>query len=253
MSHMLRFRFLFVTLGALCCTAVLTAEPPPLLAKAITQLNAGLDDVALTQRTKVFADDGSVAEERLERYDPSLPDNQRWRLLEVDRRPATVDERQKWETKKNSRPRKKAIKPPIEYLDLDHAVLARETAHLAVFEVNFRPEAARLIAVDKLSVLISIEKESAAVSHIAATLREPLRVALGIVKITDIDLDVGFTPGDESSMPPAGEVRNGSTGRVVLSKFGSPMEFRWSDFKRVQSFRRAQESATRQPTPTPKK
>lgn len=242
MAPHLRFS-LFAALATTWLLTPLQAETPPLLAKAIAQLNSGFDDVALTQRTKVFADDGSVSEERLERYDPSLPDNQRWRLLEVDHRPPTPEERQKWETKKNSKPRKKVIKAPSDYLDLDHAILAKDTPATAQFEVNFRAEAARLIAVDKLAVLISVDKETATISHIAATLREPLRVALGLVKITDLDLDVGITSGDEESIPPPGEVRSGSTGRVLLSKFGSPMEFRWSDFKRVQSFRRAQEAA----------
>ena len=238
------FRFLILlALGFPWPGLTASAATPPLLAKAIEQLNSGFDDIALTQQTKVFAEDGSVAEERLERYDPSLPDHQRWRLLEVDHRAPTPEERQKWETKKNNKPRKKVVKSPAEYLDLDHALLLRETPASALFEVSFRPDAARLVAVEKLAVLISVDKESGAISHIAATLREPLRVALGLVKITDLDFDVGLTPGDEESTPPAGEVRSGSTGRVALSKFGSPMEFRWSDFKRVQSFRRTQEAA----------
>ena len=59
------------------------AGTPPLLAEAIQRWTAGKGDWAFTQETRTFLADGQVKEERIECYDPSLPDLQRWRLIEV--------------------------------------------------------------------------------------------------------------------------------------------------------------------------
>jgi hypothetical protein len=197
---------------------------------------AGEEDLAFTQQTRVFLDDGEVKAERIERYDPSLPDNKRWRLIEVDGEPATPAQRAKWEARKNGRPRKKLVKSPAEYLDLDHATLVDETPSSACFEIGLRPEASRLLAVEKIAVLLTIDKASASIVHIVATLREPISVLLGLARITDLDVDVHVEPADQSPAQKSGEVQSGSTARVMMYKFGNPTEYSWSDFKRVPSF-----------------
>jgi hypothetical protein len=214
----------------------LRAQTPPLLAKAFGQWAAGRDDLAFTQQTRFFLDDGKVKEERVERYDPSLPDSRRWRLIEVDGRPATDEQREKWEAAKNGKPRKKVVKSPAEYLDLDHATLMDETPGSARFEIGLRPEAARLLAVENITVIITVDKESASIARIAATLRQPISVLLGLARITNLDIDVRIEPADENSARQSGEVKTGSTARVTMSKLGTPMEYNWSDFKRVTSF-----------------
>ncbi|MCX6954166.1 MAG: hypothetical protein NTV51_18610, partial [Verrucomicrobia bacterium] len=182
-------------------------------------------------------DDGSVKEERTERYDPSLPDSRRWRLIEVNGWPATAQQREKWETAKNGKPRKKVVKTPNEYLDLEHATLLDETPTSARFEVGLRPEAARLLAVEKIAVRITVDKATGGLTRIAATLRQPIRVLLGLARITDLDIDVGIAPTDEDADGKSGDVKSGSTARVALSKLGSAMDYSWSDFRRVASYR----------------
>src|ERR1035437_7130394 len=118
----------------------LHAETPPLLAEAILQWAAGREDPAFTQQTRFFTDDGRVKAERVERYDPSLPDSVRWRLIEVDGQPATTEQREKRETSKNGKPTKKVVKSPSEYLDLEHATLVDETTQRARFKVGLRPD-----------------------------------------------------------------------------------------------------------------
>ena len=224
-----------------CCVApivIARAETPPLLAKAIQQWSEGAGDVAFTQRAKVFLDDGSVKEERLERFDPSLPDSQRWHLIEFNGKAPTDEERKKVEGRKNSKPRKKVEKSPVDFLDLDHATMARETPETVQFEVAVRPETSRLLDVEKIGILITVEKERGTIAHIIATLREPMRVLLGIANISNFELDVAIEPPDEKAVPPQknGEVSSDSTARVKMSKFGYPTEYRWSDFKRVMSY-----------------
>ena len=215
----------------------LRAGTPPLLATAFEQWATGREDLAFTQQTRFFFDDGKVKEERTERYDPSLPDRMRWRLIEVDGQPATAEQREKWEAKKNGKPRKKVAKAPAEYLDLEHAVTVEDSPKSARFEIGLRPEAARLLAVEKISVVITVDKESRSIAHIAASLRQPIRVLLGLARITDLDLDVGIEPTDEDSPDKSGDVQAGSTARVTMSKLGNAMDYNWSDFKRVASYR----------------
>ena len=224
------------SLSAWCAVA----EGPPLLAKAIAQWSEGREDLAFTQQTRFLNDDGTVKEVRIERYDPSLPDKQRWRLIEVDGLPATEAQREKWETVKNNKPRKKALRPPAEYLDLDHATLLDETATAARFDVGLRPDSARLLSVEKIAVVITVEKDKARIAHIEASLRQPIRVLMGLARITDLDIDVHIEPSKKIDSTDNGEVQSGSTARVLMSKLGSPVEYNWSDFKRVTSYRAAQ-------------
>lgn len=218
-------------------------EPPPLLAQALVHWEqGGREDLAFTQLTRVFHDDGRIKEERKERYDPSLPDQERWRLLTWNGRPATKEERAKWESKRNNRPRKKALKSPSEYLDVEKATLISEDEQKAQFELYFRPEIARLIAVNKVPVRVTIEKSSAAITRISGMLKEPMRIALGLARITDLDLDLRIETDGENPTTVPGDVEPGSSARVMLSKLGDPTEVIWSDFKRVKSYRKGNDS-----------
>jgi hypothetical protein len=214
----------------------LRAQTPPLLAKAFAEWTAGRNDLAFTQETKYLADDGTVKQERMERYDPSLPDSRRWMLVTVDGQPATDAQRKKWETKKNGKPRKNVVKSPSEYLDLEDAKPLDETDKNARFEISLRPEAARLLAVEKINVDVTVDKASGSIARVTAGLREPMRVLLGLARITDLAIDVRLEVPDAGSGQDAGEVQSGSTASITLSKLGTPMEYNWSDFKRVSSF-----------------
>jgi hypothetical protein len=228
--------FLLVLGGAF--SAGLHAQTPPLLAKAFEQWATGREDLAFTQQTRFFLDDGRVKEARVERYDPSLPDSRRWRLVEIDGRPATDEQREKWESRKNGKPRKLIVKPPAEYLDLEHATLLDDTPQSARFEIGLRPAAAHLLAVENIAVVITVDKESGHIARIAATLRQPISVLLGLARITDLDIDVRIEPADEDTAQKSSEVQTGSTARAAMSRLGFPMEYNWSDFKRVTSFGR---------------
>jgi hypothetical protein len=214
----------------------LRAEAQPLLVKALQRWSAGQGDLAFTQQTKIFLSDGAVKEERVERYDPSLPDSRRWRLVEINGQPATVEQRVKWETRKNGKPRRKVDESPSEYLDLDRAVLIGETSKNVRFKIPMRPEAERLLATDNIEVVITVDKQTGGVAAIGAALREPIRVLLGVARITDLDVDLRINPVDDASSIATDEVESGSKARVRMSKLGRPVEYDWSDFKRVSSF-----------------
>ena len=212
------------------------AETPRLLAKAVEYWAAGGEDLAFTQRTRFFADDGRVKEERVERYDPSLPDRNRWRLLTVDGRIATEGEKTKWEAKKNGKARKHVAKSPDEYLDLEHARQISDLPAHTRFEIGLRPAMLHLLAVENIVVYVDVDKTSGRIAHIVATLRQPIRVLLGLGRITGLELDVRMDAAEPLAEQASGEVQIGSSARIALSKLGLPMEYTWSDFRRVRSF-----------------
>src|SRR3978361_701895 len=98
--------FLFATLAVLAA-----AETPALLEEAVQKWNAGKEDLAFTQRVRTFSDDGKVKEERIERYDTSLPDERRWHLMEVNGKAPSDAQRERLESRKNRKARKETNKP----------------------------------------------------------------------------------------------------------------------------------------------
>jgi hypothetical protein len=192
--------------------------------------------MAFTQQTRRFLSNGQVKEERIERYDPSLPDNQRWRLIEVDGAPATEEQMMKLESAKNGRPRKKVNESPSKYLDLDHAVMIGETPTLARFRIPVLPEVHRLVSLDDIDIVITVDKPSGNVAGIGAALREPIRVLMGLARITDLDVDLRINPVAVGPTDTPDDVESGSTARVKISRLGTPVEYNWSDFKRVRPY-----------------
>jgi hypothetical protein len=229
-------RFLFIFCLLCAASRGLHAQTPALLSEAIQRWTAGQEEWAFTQQTRSFQADGEVKEERVERYDPSLPDDRRWRLVELNGQPATDEQRKKWESRKNSKPRTKVNESPSKYLNLEHAMLIGETPKDARFRVPLRPEAQRLLNVQDIEVVITVDKQSGSIDSVGAALREPIRVLLGLAQITDLDVDFRINPTDEGSPSEPDEVLPGSTARVMISKLGKPVEYNWTDFKRVTAY-----------------
>jgi hypothetical protein len=229
------FSLILIALGGFAAPAS-RAEAPALLLQAIQRCNFVQGDLAFTQQTRAFLSDGGVKEERRERYDPSLPDSQRWRLLEVNGLPATDEQRRLWETRKNSRPRRKVDESPSNFLDLASAALIGESARNARFRVPVRPETQRLLALENIDVVITVDKRTGNIAGIGAVLRQPIRVLLGVARITDLDVDLRINPVEGVSPDATDSVEPGSTARVKISKLGRPVEYNWTDFRRVPAF-----------------
>ncbi|WP_138223400.1 hypothetical protein [Nibricoccus aquaticus] len=219
--------------------SVVKASSPELLREAFKNWSEGKDDLSFVQRTRYLNDDGSLKEERVERYDPSLPDKQRWALLEVNGKRPTPAEIERIQDRRNKKPRKKANKALEEYFDLENAKVVETEKESVRYDVAVKPEAARLISVDKLSVGISIRKDTKTIDRITAGLSEPLRIALGVAKVTDLDLDLRFDADDdhaEKKTPAEAASEADGTARVVMSKLGNRAEYTWGEFKRVSRY-----------------
>lgn len=193
--------------------------------------------MAFTQQTRVYLTNGEVKEERIERYDPSLPDIHRWRLIEFSGHPATDDERKKWESRKNGRPKTKVDKAASDYLDLEGARLVSESPTKVRFKVAVRPNAQRLLAVDKVDLVITVDKQTGGIAAVGATLSEPIRALFGLVRITDLAVDLRLNSEEEVTPGKSDDLEAGSTARVTVSRLGKSVEYDWSEFERVEPYR----------------
>lgn len=215
--------------------AELRAEVPALLARAIERWNAGKGELAFTQETKRYRQDGELRDDRIERFDPSLPDSGRWTLVTVNGKPATDEQRARSEARKNARPRKKVTEAPAHYLDLDHAVLVSETRTVARFRVPLLASAQHIVDVAGVALVITVDKETGSIARVGAVLRQAVHTLFGLAEITDLDIDLHMDP-DSAPSDSRDEVLPGSSARVKLSELGHPVEYDWTDFKRVASY-----------------
>jgi hypothetical protein len=219
----------FCILSLLFLSAVARGAPEPtLLVDAVEKWLGERDHWAFTQRAIEYEDE--KPHERLERYDPSLPGERRWTLLAIDGRPPSADQRAAWAKKKFKKNRRKFDSPIGDLFDFKRARVVGETAKVARYEVPLRSDKSWLFPVDKVRVIVTVNKENRALEHLTADVREPFKVLLGLAKITGGGLDLSFY--DEDGTPGPDPTPTGSA-RVSVSKFGERAEFTWSDFKRV--------------------
>ena len=236
LTTLLKRSFQWLSGGVLLLScASLRAEASPLLTNALRRWLAGQHEMAFTERTKVLHEDGSLKEEWTERFDPSQPDAKRWRLIEKGGVPATHEQSVGWESKKNQRPRRKIEASPLEYFDTDHAVLVGDTPSMARYKVPMHPAMAHLVALQNIDVVVTVDKRSGSVAGVGAVLREPIAALLGIVRITDLDVDLHVNPDPGSATSGSEELEPGSTVRMTVSKLGNSVEYDWSDFTQVPS------------------
>ncbi len=216
----------------LLCTAALAAPVPPastaLLEEAVEMWLGERDHWAFTQRAVEY--ENNTPRERLERYDPSQTGDRRWTLLAIDGRPPTAEQHAAWAKKKFKKSRRKFDSPVGDLFDFKRAKVVGETPKAVRYEVPLRTDKSWLFPVDKVRVAVTINKDTRALEHLTADVREPFKVLLGLAKITGGGLDLSFDDDDGTPGPDAAPT---GTARVTVSKLGERAEFTWSDFKRV--------------------
>lgn len=233
-------------LVAAAFTPVRVGESAPLLEEAVEKWLGERDHWAFTQRAVEY--DDHRPRERLERYDPSKPGDARWTLLAIDGRPPTAEQHAAWARKKFKKNRRRFDSPIGDYFDFRDAKVIADTPKLIHFEVPLRRDKNWLFQTDKVKVVVSINKETRALEHLRATVREPLKVLLGLARITDGRLDLSFLSFDDDAQPGPETTQPKGSARVSVSKLGQRAEFTWSDFKRVAPAEASARTTDLQPT-----
>ena len=213
------------------------AETPALLDEAIRKWIADEDHWAYTQRQRV-RDRSKPVEEKVERYDPSQPEDQQWKLLEIAGRAPTPDEISTWQRRKGKEVKRRNEKPLAEYFDFDHATVAEETAGSIRYDVPLRKEAYRRVPLDKIQVSVTVNKTRHELVGLTAGLKDTFRMALGAAKVTGFGLDIHFQTVDGKYAPQPDVIKaNGSARVVFFFKLTGEAEMTWSDFKRVKPYK----------------
>jgi hypothetical protein len=221
---------------------------PSLLEQAVENWLGERDHWAFTQRAVEY--DGDKPRERLERYDPSRPGNERWTLLAINGQPPTAEQHAAWAKKKFRRKPRRIESPLGDLFDFQDAKLVTQTAKTVQYEVPLRRDKKWLFETDKVKVLVSVNKETRALEHLTANVREPVKVLLGFAKITDGKLDLSFLNFDDDANAGPESAQPTGTARITVSKMGERAEFTWSEFKRVSPVETATSTVTRNSNPT---
>ena len=202
-----------------------------LLERAVESWLGERDHWAFTQRAVEY--DGNKPRERLERYDPSKAGDARWTLLAIDGKFPTPEQRAAWAKKKFKKNRRKFDSPIGEYFGFSEAKVLSETPKTVRYDVPLRRDKTWFFQADKVNVVVTVNKETKALEHLTADVREPVKVLLGLAKITDGKLDLSFLRFDDDATAGPESAQPTGSATVTVSKFGERAEFTWSDFKRV--------------------
>jgi hypothetical protein len=209
--------------------AVHAADAPPLLTEAAERW-ADVRFRWTFLQTVRETDGNGVVVERLERYDPSRGEARRWQLLKIDGRVPTQEEWEPWNKRKN-RSRPKELKPLAEYIDLPNAVVLGEDDRAITYQLPLQRTVGWSIPGDKISLIVTINKETRLIERGKVGIDGPFNIALGLAKVLDLDVDLKLP--DDDAPPPAGSPQVRGTAYAVVNKLGRRVEFSWSEFVRL--------------------
>ncbi len=234
MTRWWRLLFLFAAVAPIGARA----DEAALLRQVVDAWLADRDRWAFTQVVREY-EGKRIDEERIERYDPSRGYAERWQLVSIDGREPTTAERAEW-TKRKNRKQRKERKDAADNFDFANAKVLAEDARTVRYELPLRSGVEWLFPISKVELVLTIDKSgpAPALKQVQARISEPFRVALGLARILDIDLDVRMAP---PPTPDPAEAKPAGTVQAVVTKFGDRVEYEWSDFERVPDSAIAQE------------
>lgn len=189
---------------------------------------------AFTQLVREYEgrDGKEPKQERLERYDPSQRYISRWRLISINGRAPTPEEWADWSKRKNKKHRRGSSSVEGNF-DFASARVTEETPSLVRYELPLRNNVEWLFPVNKVELVVTINKSGPALEEVRARISEPFRVALGLARILDIDLDLQMQAPEQAAAVNPAEAKPSGTARAVVTKLGGRVEYFWSNFQRV--------------------
>jgi hypothetical protein len=177
----------FVVLSLLLLVS-LRAEVPPLLAEMTERWADERSRWTFTQVVREY-DGPKVATTRVEHYDVTRGESHRWKLISLDGREPTPGEEAAWSKRKN-RPRLFAARPLGDYLDLANARVVREDERSVSFEVPISRVMAWLLSGEKISLVLTVDRQTHLLEHGRVELGGPFTIALGLAKVIDLDVEL---------------------------------------------------------------
>lgn len=224
--------FLFCIFVCTLAGAPPTEGSHSLLEEAVEKWLGERDHWAFTQRAVEY--ENGTPHVRLERYDPSKRGDARWTLLAINGKFPTLEQHAAWAKKKFKKQRRRFDMPIGDFFAFDEARVLSETDKLVRYDLPLRNDRSWLFQADKVQVVVTVNKQTRALEHLNADIDEPVKVLLGLARITEGELDLSFLNFDNEAAPDPKTTEPTGRVRVTVRKFGERVEFTWSDFKRVK-------------------
>jgi hypothetical protein len=234
----------FQSLGLVCFAAAVfgaaagaRAVAPVPLEEAIQKLIHDQDHWAYTQQTQLFDKAGKPnGGPTVERYDPSLPFDQQWQLLQFSGHVPTGDELAGWRRTKEKEMKHHGEKTLGDLLDLDHAALFAHAPDRDTFLVPLFKNATTRFPADKVEVFMDVDPARHTLTSFSVRPKQPFRIA-GIFRVDSGQFDGRLEVIQPKYAPALVWAKGNGSGHVLgLFKVGMGAELNFSGFKRVLPF-----------------
>lgn len=202
-----------------------------LLREAIDKWSNEREAWAFTQQVREFKDSGTD-QTRVERYDPSRAEAARWTLVSIDGRAPTEKELAAFRKRKGAK-KQHRTKAPSDYVAFERVAVLATDADSIQYAVPLREDISRLIPLEQLTVIVTVDRSRRVIRHLGISLEDPMRIALGLARVTDMNFDLRFELVDAAHADAPADVQPTGVAEASMSKFGHRAEFSWSDFERV--------------------
>lgn len=213
------------------------AEPPAPLAAALQKLMADEGHWAYTQTTQILDRDGRAKKGlKIERYDPSQPEDEQWTLLQWKGQPPGEREMRAWKRQKQKEMRRREEKSLGDIMDLNRAQAVRETGDAIVYEVPLMKGASRRLPAEKFVVRMTVSQDREALVNFELHARESFRLA-GVARVDRVEIAAQFAMVDERYVPQPRVISASGSGKVLFFRVGGGAEIEWSDFRRVKPYK----------------
>jgi len=212
--------------------------PPALLNQAVQTLIADQDHWAYTQTTQRFDKDGKpMAGATIECYDPSRPFDDQWRLVSYQGRLPTDSDVAAWRRQKLKQIKLHDEQALGNFLDLERATLATESATQATYLVPLRKDApSKRFPADKLQVFMDVDKTNHYLTGFSVQPRDSFRVDM-LLKVEAGRVDGRLDTVQPNYAPTLVWLKGAGSGHLCgLIKVGRGAELTYSDFRRVRPY-----------------
>jgi hypothetical protein len=210
--------------------AVASAEQRALFADAYAKIGVDAEGWAYTEASRTPGDDRVY----VMRVDPSQPEETRCTLLNVNGKPPTPADVQRWRDDGRDIVSPFGRLPPLDRMvNLTDLRISAEEPAAVVFELPLRSENPDFPA-DRFQALFRVNKVQRSFEDIVLRLRQGIGVA-GVAKITEAGVEVRFRTVDPRFAPQPVAVKAGGAVRLLLIKFSRSFEATRTDFVRVDA------------------
>jgi hypothetical protein len=227
----------FLAAFALWAGPAARAEVPTPLSDAIQKLIRDEDHWAYTQQTQRFKKSGEPdGGPTIERYDPSLPIDEQWQLVQFSGHKPTEGELGKWRRQKERAQKHKGEKTFGDYLDLEHATLFSSAADRLTFLVPLTKNSIGRFPADKLEVFMNVDPAQHALTSFSLRPKGVFHMA-GVIRVDGGEFEGRMQTIQPKYAPVFVWGKGSGYGKILgIFKVGMGGEVNLSDYKRVMPF-----------------